>query len=298
MAGKILVVDDEEVLLDLVKEFLVGEGYEVLTALDGEEGLKIIKECHDLDLVLTDVRMEKMSGMELLKLIRDYRSDLPVIIITGYKTIDNTIEALRNGAVDFITKPFNLAELKKIVNRIFASREKAAFIRSLDQYLVHAEFEYKLEAGLIDTEALSRYMSDLLVINGVISPGEAIQMYIVFNETITNALEHGCLELDSRLKKEDFSEREFQELKMQRLKDERYAKRTITISLSIGKDKYSFTVEDEGPGFDYKKILENLESDIPNMDAFGRGFMFISHMIDQIEFNEKGNRITLIKNRN
>jgi DNA-binding response OmpR family regulator len=291
----ILIVDDEPIILSLVQEFMETYGYKVRTATNGKDALDIVKNDESIRLVLTDVKMENLTGLDLLKLIKDFRKDMPVIIITGYKTIENTIEALRNGAVDFITKPFNLSELKKIVDRIFLTKEKEEFVKNLNTYITHFLVEYTFTARQLNTEAISRYLSDLLIEKNVCAPGEATQYYIVFNEAIVNALEHGCLELSSMLKENDLDENKFRQLKEKRLQDDHFGNRKIAIQLEIFPESFFFTVEDEGPGFDYQKILKNLQSPVPNLDAFGRGFMFMSHMMDSIEFNEKGNRVTLKK---
>lgn len=293
----VLIADDEEIILSLVQEYLAEFGYNVLTTTNGDDALKLIKENPKIDLILTDVKMDKISGLELLKLVKDFRKDLPVIIISGYKTIDNTIEALRFGAVDFITKPFNLSDLKKVVDRIFSSREKEDFIKKLVHYNKKLAVVYQFVTRELDTEAVSRYLSDLLIQYKVCNPGEATQFYIVFNEAIVNAVEHGSLELPSELKKDDISEKDFVREKEKRLKDDKYGLKKISISLEILEEKFIFSVEDEGPGFDYQKILQSLNDPVPNLDAYGRGFMFMMHMMDNIDFNDKGNKIILTKFR-
>ncbi len=120
MQRTILIVDDEEVITGLLQEYFQGMGYNVLTAGGGEEGLELIKERAEISLVLTDVKMSGMSGIDLLKMIREYRMDLPVIIITGYQTIENAIAAIKYGAMDYISKPFDLDNVRKIVEKIFS----------------------------------------------------------------------------------------------------------------------------------------------------------------------------------
>jgi two-component system NtrC family response regulator len=106
----ILVVDDEPNYLIVLSELLKEEGFEVLTAQRGEDGLKIVEET-DLDLVLTDMRMQGMDGLELLSAIKKYNKDLPVIMITAFGEVEKAVVAMKAGAYNYLAKPFNNEEL-------------------------------------------------------------------------------------------------------------------------------------------------------------------------------------------
>jgi two-component system NtrC family response regulator len=106
----ILVVDDEPNYLIVLSELLKEEGFEVMTAQRGEDGLKIVAET-DLDLVLTDMRMPGMDGLELLKAVKTYNKDLPVIMITAFGEVEKAVIAMRAGAYNYLVKPFNNEEL-------------------------------------------------------------------------------------------------------------------------------------------------------------------------------------------
>jgi len=109
----ILVVDDEPNYLIVLSELLKEEGFEVLTAQRGEEGLRIVEET-DLDLVITDMRMPGMDGVELLQAIKSYNANLPVIMITAFGEVEKAVIAMKAGAYNYLVKPFNNEEL--IVN--------------------------------------------------------------------------------------------------------------------------------------------------------------------------------------
>lgn len=106
----ILVVDDEPNYLIVLSELLKEEGYEVFTADCGKQGLEIIADT-DLDLIITDMNMPGITGLELLKGAKAYNQHLPVIMITAYGEIDKAVEAMRAGAYNYLTKPFNNEEL-------------------------------------------------------------------------------------------------------------------------------------------------------------------------------------------
>jgi len=115
---KILIADDEQVIRDLFEKFLSKEGYGVTTAADGLDALGKIKT-DNYNMLILDLKMPKISGMELLEKIRQIKKDLIVIIITGYATIETAKEAIKQGCFDYITKPFNIEEVAIIIKRAF-----------------------------------------------------------------------------------------------------------------------------------------------------------------------------------
>lgn len=102
--AKILVIDDEKSIRNTLKEILEYEGHEVQDAPDGLEGLKKI-EAEKFDIILSDIKMPKMDGMELLDKILELQNDTPIIMISGHGTIETAVEAIKKGAYDFIAKP-------------------------------------------------------------------------------------------------------------------------------------------------------------------------------------------------
>ncbi len=108
--SKILIIDDEKSIRGTLREILEYEKYEVIEASDGIEGLEIIKK-DEIDLVLCDIKMPKMDGMEVLTANQEIKPDLPFIMISGHGTIDTAVEATKKGAYDFIQKPPDLNRL-------------------------------------------------------------------------------------------------------------------------------------------------------------------------------------------
>lgn len=119
----ILIVDDEEGLREGLSKLLKTEGYAVLSAESGEQALKILQHAH-IDLVLTDMRMPEMDGIELLKKIREQHPGIGVIILTGYGQIESYIEAMNFGAIEYVSKPFKVNELKFIVNKVLNNSDE------------------------------------------------------------------------------------------------------------------------------------------------------------------------------
>jgi len=122
---QVLIVDDEPNLRKILSAQLSRDGYDVMTANDGEEGLAALKD-HHIDLVITDLKMPKVDGMTLLKKALEEDPELPIVLITAHGTIDTAVEALKSGAFDFVTKPFDKDEVRQIVAKALKTRDLRA----------------------------------------------------------------------------------------------------------------------------------------------------------------------------
>lgn len=121
MNFKILIAEDEEITLNNILDTLQEEGYETVAAKDGREALQKV-EAEYFDVLITDIKMPYMSGIELLDRIKEKQPETEVIIITGFGSISSAIEAMKKGAYDYITKPFDLDELTLRVKKIYEQR--------------------------------------------------------------------------------------------------------------------------------------------------------------------------------
>jgi DNA-binding NtrC family response regulator len=116
MAKKILVIDDEKIVCDMAKKILEAEDYEVETFTDSQLALERIRT-QPFDLVVTDLKMENVSGMDILKEVNKLYPETRVIMLTAYATLDATIEAIRERIYDFFPKPVKIDELKNSVKK-------------------------------------------------------------------------------------------------------------------------------------------------------------------------------------
>lgn len=136
MKFNILIIDDEKNIREGLAESMELEGYNPILAKDGKEGLERISR-GDIDLVITDLRMPLVSGEEVLEQVNAQSPGLPVIVLTGHGSIDSAVDAMRNGAYDFLTKPLNLDRLGLIVKRALQNRQLV---------LQHRELQHELES--------------------------------------------------------------------------------------------------------------------------------------------------------
>ena len=163
----LLFVDDEESILEVASEFFKAKGYHILTAANGRIATDILAK-EKIDCCFTDINMPEMDGLELAEHIRNVDNTIPVIIMTGYPSLDNTIRTLKNGVVDFLIKPVNLNQLELCVKRVL--RERQLFIENIflakevesKQRLesLNQELVYKVD----ELNTLNRIMTDFTTI--------------------------------------------------------------------------------------------------------------------------------------
>ncbi len=123
--AKILIVDDELSIVEVLKVLLERNGHTISTSADGKDALKKLKE-QVFDLLITDIRLPEIDGISLLRRARELQSHLAVIVITAYAKVDNAVEAMKNGAFDYVTKPFKFDELLLTVQRALSYEEALA----------------------------------------------------------------------------------------------------------------------------------------------------------------------------
>jgi len=124
----ILVVDDDAQVADLVVDYLNRMGYDAVAAYGGNDGLNRFRD-GDFQMVITDMKMPDMNGVELLEAVKAIKSDIIVIIITAYSTIDAAVDVIKLGAFDFISKPFDMGALKEIVDRAIEQKKPSKISR-------------------------------------------------------------------------------------------------------------------------------------------------------------------------
>jgi len=119
---KILIVDDEKSILDLLTVVFEKEGWQVNACLSAPKALKLMEK-EDFDLLLCDIKMPQISGMEVLKQVKEKKPDIPVVMMTAYASIKQAVEALKRGAIDYVVKPFEIDEMRIIVSRGLEQRK-------------------------------------------------------------------------------------------------------------------------------------------------------------------------------
>ena len=150
----VLIVDDEVNIRRVLAAMLKREGYEVTTAADGEQALGVLHKT-PVHVVVTDLVMPRIGGMELLRQVSSDFPDVPVIVITAHGSVDSAVAALKAGAFDYITKPFEQDDLKKVI-------AKAARAHDLERQNVHASFAEGERPPLVGESAAMKAIYDMI----------------------------------------------------------------------------------------------------------------------------------------
>jgi DNA-binding NtrC family response regulator len=119
---RILVVEDDQDIRDLLVETLQRSGFEIDTAENGKQGLQQF-QAHHYDLILTDIRMPVMDGLQMLKMIKKEDSKMPIVVVTAYPSVDSAVECLVKGADDYLVKPIQMDDLNVKINKALDKRK-------------------------------------------------------------------------------------------------------------------------------------------------------------------------------
>jgi two-component system response regulator HydG len=186
MKTKILVVDDEAPHRQMLDAVLSVEGYEIHHAGDGQEAISLVEE-RFYDLILMDIRMSKVGGIEALKKIKKISPGIPIIIMTAYASVDTAVDALKSGAYDYLTKPLDIEELKILVR-------KALHHRKLEQENIYLKERLGDRFDFSSIIGRSPAMQDLFETITLVAPSEATVLIAgesgTGKELIANAIHH------------------------------------------------------------------------------------------------------------
>lgn len=286
----VVVVDDNPLDRRLACALLEKTGSLRTThAANGREALALIAQ-HSPALVLTDLLMPEMDGLQLVDLVKQNHPGLPVILMTGHGSEDTAFQALRRGAASYVPKQNLGNDLAETVERVLlASSDDRRRQRLLDCF---RELDCKLE---LDNDAtvvpqVVTYFQEHLVRMGVCDANGKVRIGIALEEALLNAIYHGNLELSSDLR-QDGSDA-YQRLALKRRAEQPYLPRRVRIHARIDTVGGQFVIRDEGPGFDVSKLPD--PTDPENLlKLSGRGVLLIRMFMDEVAYNDKGNELTL-----
>jgi len=179
----ILFVDDEDSILNVASEFFRRQGYQTLTASNGVEALEILKNTN-VDCCFTDINMPEMNGLDLAENIRLQDNTMPVIVMTGYPSLENTIQTIKNGVVDFLVKPVNLKQMELCMRRVF--RQRSLLIENV---LLKEEVKGKERLEKLNQELMYK-VEELHILNKIMSSFTSIVSAIdIFKRAVDVTLE-------------------------------------------------------------------------------------------------------------
>jgi CheY-like chemotaxis protein len=291
----VLVVDDST-----LDRYLAGAliqehaGWEAVYAEDGRQALDILRD-HPPDLVLTDLQMPEINGLELVEAIQRDFTRIPVILMTGVGSEEIAVAALKKGAASYVPKR-NLAgdlarTIEKVLGVALATRNQQHVLECLDQ----ADFHFVLANDVSRIGPIIGHVQDVMLHMNLIDQTGLIRVGTALHEVLVNAIEHGNLEMNTDLR-ENGDRSAYRQLVDQRRQQLPYRDRRVRLQALISRAEAVCVVADEGPGFDPTKLPDPTEPS--NLErAGGRGIFLVRTFMDEVRFNAAGNEVTLIKRR-
>jgi CheY-like chemotaxis protein len=288
----ILIVDDAAVDRHRVGKLLSKDhGLEVLSAANGREALDVLMR-ERADLVLTDMLMPEMDGLQLVEEIRRKFPWLPVILMTAHGSEELAVQALQRGAASYVPKRNLSTDLGETIESILGVASAGRSQQRLLECLVHTESNFVLENDPSLIPALIGHLESNLTRMKLCDENGLIRVAVALREALVNAIHHGNLELDSGLREQD--EKVYYNLLDERRQLEPYQDRRVYVEARETRQEAIYVIRDEGIGFDPTTLPD--PTDPANLDKVsGRGLLLIRTFMDEVEHNTKGNEITMIK---
>jgi CheY-like chemotaxis protein len=289
---KVLVVDDS-----LIDQKFAGTLIEKETncravyARDGAEALEVI-EREKPSVVLTDLRMEGMDGLELVDAIRGRFPLVPIILMTAQGNEEIAIQALKRGAASYVPKKSLLTELADTLEQVLAAAQTGRQNQRLLESLAKIESCFVLENDRALVSPLVTYVQEQMARLELCDEASRVRVGVALEEALLNALFHGNLEVSSELRQCD--DGSYHRLAEERRHQAPYRDRRIHLRASLSRDQATFVIRDEGPGFDPAQLPD--PTDPQNLErTSGRGLLLIQTFMDQVSFSPSGNELTMVK---
>lgn len=289
----VLVVDDDPEDRELVRRCLQEDDdpMEVTFAEDGSRALEALSE-RVPDIVLTDLRMPSMDGLELVEQIHDEYPLVPVILMTAKGNEQIAVQALRAGASSYVPKSDFREDLCDTLRQVVELAEAKKTRHQVLRYLEARETRFVAANDIKLIGPLVAYFQESLERLGFGDEGVRGQIGMALMEALANAMVRGNLEVGSELRRTDRDA--YDALIAQRQQDDHYTSRTVTITARESVVRVQYQIRDEGPGFDPHAVPDPTAAS--NLLAVsGRGIMLMRTFMDEVVFNDVGNCVTMTK---
>ena len=291
----VLIVDDSAVDRKLVQKIISeGSGVHVDAVANGTEALAWIEHSPP-DVVVTDMQMPEMDGLELVTALRNMHPVLPVILITAHGSEELAILALERGAASYVPKSQLIDKLLDTVQDVLQRSGVDHSYELLSQALKRAEFGFELGNNDTLVENLVDLVRQVLVSIQTCDSTEEMRVGMALEESLHRAIFCGNLELTSHQAEQARSGcEEGYQVALERRQQAPYCDRNVYFDVSIEADEARFTVRHDGAGFISPKELE-LSQILTSTDQSDRGRVLIQTFMDEVEYEEEGRKMTMIK---
>ncbi len=261
---RILIVDNNDELRAVLQKVLSDLGHDIVST--GDRDVALARDDLDtFDLIISDLTEDADSGVAILSELKRKQLLVPVVVSSEEAQQPGIVKAFRMGAANFLRRPYDEQELRTIVDKTLSY--KLRFVEDLKVLpYMRERIEFELPSNLSLMNGVLHYLTERVTRLGIIQP-ERSNLFIALDEAFVNAVVHGNRSDPRKL---------------------------VRIAAELTASEARFTVEDEGEGFDVRNIPD--PRDPANLfKTSGRGVLLIFNIMDEVEYNERGNRLTMVK---
>ncbi|MEN6624997.1 MAG: response regulator [Candidatus Sumerlaeia bacterium] len=290
---KILIADDDDITSDIMDSILTASGHQTRIAGDGLEALEQFN-AFSPDVVITDIQMPRMNGLELLAEIRKLNSEAIVIVATAYGSEEYALKALRTKANNYLKKPVEPAQLLGMIDHYAAATEARHKERAVSKFITDSRLTMTFGNCL---ELVYDIVDYLINQAGQHLPESDVPMLrLALVELITNAIEHGNLGItyDQKTRAMDRAGA-YNEFLAARKADPAVAGRKVSVQARIDGNACEWTITDDGDGFDWRSLPAEVTPGAL-FSTHGRGIMLSRLHFDRLEYIGRGNEVRVVKN--
>ena len=292
----ILVVDDSETDQMLVAGIInKAIKWNVEFSNDGETALELM-DSNSPDLVVTDLNMPEMTGIELVQQAKIKHPEIPVILMTGLGNEMLAVKALKAGAASYIPKSSLADSLMDTLEQIWQMSNIAKSQDRIRKCITNSRLQFKLATDPDLIRPCVGFVKEIMTNHEFGDETIRRQVSVALEEALINAMFHGNLELrhpEAQAARRELHVGSTSEFVRERCQEKPYCQRTTTVDCNIERTEMQLKVSDEGPGFDISKLPPIEDLDNFSSPIIGRGLNLIGRLMDQIEFNETGNTIRM-----
>jgi CheY-like chemotaxis protein len=291
---KLLIVDDGMVdrrLAGAIVERVLG--WKVLYADNGRAALEVLK-AETPRIILTDLNMPEMDGLQLVAAVRKGWPLVPVVLMTAFGNENIALSALRAGAASYVPKMSLAQDLASTLEQVVIASQSAMRQRRLLKSLGKAELHFRLENDRSLIPPLVAHLQQYLDYLGLCDYTARTRVGVAMEEALLNAMFHGNLEVSSDLRQQ--GEEPYFRLAEERRTQAPYRDRQVNCVATLSPAEVICSIEDEGQGYDPTKLPD--PTDPANLERIGgRGLLLIRTFMDEVEFSSGGKQITMTKKR-
>jgi len=288
----VLLIDDDDEFRKTLGASLRSLKADLVEAATCREALRIYRDVRP-KVVFVDISMPDMNGLEFTKIITAEDASAVVAVVTGGRGEQLVVDAIRAGASEFLRKPISLGDLKASASRlaVLSERKRQKVFEAGSIIRASAHLELSTRASSVGP-AVKQIMSFL---RGFVDRDKLAHYELAIHEAMWNAYEHGNLAIQGE-EKSDLCEQSLLEEALREREAEAVKNGvTITVAVEVDEQRFSCSIEDQGAGFDWQKAMGKKIGEESITSLHGRGLMLIQSVFDSVAYNEKGNKLTMVK---